>query len=101
MKLLGLDHADIRVPSLVAVERFYDAILPALGLSAKSEFHVGRDGEWCDVDPARPRNAIEYRTPAEPGSKGWFVGFVEDLGTVPNAESASCRLEQLYSLAPS
>jgi catechol-2,3-dioxygenase len=78
VKLLGLDHADIRVPALVQVEHFYDMLLPELGLSRKSEAHVGKDGEWCDVDAVHPRNAIEYHTPIESGSRGWFVGFVED-----------------------
>lgn len=50
MKLLRLDHADIRVPSLAAVEGFYDTVLPVLGLSRKTESHVGPDGEWYDVD---------------------------------------------------
>ncbi len=80
MKLLGLYHADIRVTSLVAVERFYDALLPALGLSRKTESHVDRDGEWHEVGESRPRNAVEYNTPLEPGSAGWFVGFVENAG---------------------
>jgi len=78
MRLLGLDHADIRVPSIAAVERFYDAVLPALGLSRKTEAHVGGDGEWYDVDAAHVRNTIEYHTPIVPGSPGWFVGFIED-----------------------
>jgi catechol 2,3-dioxygenase-like lactoylglutathione lyase family enzyme len=80
MRLLRLDHADIRVPSIAAVEGFYDALLPALGLSRKSESHVGGDGEWYDVDADHPRNAIEYHTPIVPGSPGWFVGFIEDEG---------------------
>ena len=83
MRLLGIHHADIRVPSLVAVERFYDALLPALGLSRKTESHVGRDGEWYGVDAEHPRNAIEYHTPLVPGSSGWFVGFIEDAGMTP------------------
>jgi hypothetical protein len=33
VKLRGIDHADIRVASLAAVERFYDALLPGLGFS--------------------------------------------------------------------
>jgi catechol 2,3-dioxygenase-like lactoylglutathione lyase family enzyme len=82
MKLRGIDHADIRVRSIAEVEAFYDALLPALGLSRKTESHVGDDGEWHAVDATRPRNAIEYHTPAEPGSLGWFVGFIEDPTTI-------------------
>jgi hypothetical protein len=93
MKLLGLDHADIRVPSLVSVERFYDALLPALGLSRKTEAYVGGDGEWYDVDSEHPRNAIGYHTPVEPGSAGWFVGFVEDRSTIPTATRIAFALD--------
>jgi catechol 2,3-dioxygenase-like lactoylglutathione lyase family enzyme len=82
VKLLGLDHADIRVPSLAAVERFYDALLPALGLSRKTESHVDANGEWRTVDARHPRNAIEYSTPLAAGTAGWFVGFSEDAGMV-------------------
>lgn len=78
MRLRGLDHADIRVPSLLAVEPFYDALLPALGLSRKTESHVGDDGEWYDVEgERRHRNVVEYHTPIVPGEAGWFVGFIE------------------------
>ena len=85
MKILGLDHADIRVRSIAVVEAFYDALLPKLGLSSKSEAHVGADGEWYDVEASRPRNVIEYRSPIEPGSPGWFVGFIEDPTSAPTA----------------
>ena len=99
MKLLGLDHADIRVPSLAAVEAFYDAILPALGLSRKTESHVAPDGEWYDVDASRPRNAIEYNTPLDPNSIGWFVGFIEDEGMAPTATRIAFALESEADLA--
>jgi catechol 2,3-dioxygenase-like lactoylglutathione lyase family enzyme len=93
MKLLGLDHADIRVPSLAAVEAFYDALLPALGLPRKATSHVGPDGDWYDVDDSRPANAIEYCTPLDPTSIGWFVGFIEDEGMVPTATRIAFALE--------
>jgi hypothetical protein len=85
MRLRGLDHADIRVRSIAAVERFYDALFPTLGLARKTESHVDPDGEWHAVDATRPRNAIEYHTPLVAGSAGWFVGFIEDAGTVATA----------------
>ncbi len=108
MRLLRLDHADIRVPSLAAVEGFYDAILPPLGLSRKAESHVGPDGEWYPVEPSRPRNAVEYCTPVEPGEIGWFVGFIEDAGMTPtrtriafafDLESDLAQVEQLVRAA--
>ncbi len=49
MKLLNLDHADVRVASIAAVEPFYDAVLIPLGLSRKQRAHVAKDGEWHDV----------------------------------------------------
>lgn len=99
MKLLGLDHADIRVRSLSAVETFYDALLPELGLSRKSESHVGADGEWYDVDATHPRNVIEYHTPFERGSSGWFVGFIENRATVPNGTRIAFALDREEDLA--
>jgi catechol-2,3-dioxygenase len=97
--LLGLDHADIRVRSLSAVEAFYDALLPALGLSRKSESHVGADGEWYDVAATRPRNVIEYHTPIEVGSAGWFVGFIENQATISNETRIAFTLEHEGDLA--
>ena len=98
MKILGLDHADIRVPSLAKVEEFYDALLPALGLSRKSESHVGSDGEWYDVDAARPRNTVEYHTPIVAGSPGWFVGFIEDPQMTPTATRIAFTLDAQENL---
>jgi hypothetical protein len=99
MKLLGLDHADIRVPSLSAVEAFYDALLPALGLSRKSQSHVGTDGEWYDVDEAHPRNVAEYHSPIVAGSPGWFVGFIEDPGMKPGKTRIAFALDAEANLA--
>jgi catechol 2,3-dioxygenase-like lactoylglutathione lyase family enzyme len=93
MKILGLDHADIRVPSLAAVEPFYDALLPALGLSRKTESHVDAKGDWYDVDGSHPRNVAEYHTPLVPGSPGWFVGFIEDPGMIPTATRIAFALD--------
>lgn len=91
-RIVGIDHADIRVASIAAVESFYDALLPALGLSRKGEAHVGRDGEWYEVDASRPRNAISYHVPAsvEPH---WFVGFIEDVHTQANRTRVAFTLD--------
>ncbi len=99
MKLGGLDHADIRVRSLPAVEPFYDALLPALGLSRKTGAHVGADGEWTDVDGSHPRNAVEYHTPVVSGERGWFVGFIEDPATAPSATRIAFSLDDESSLS--
>jgi catechol 2,3-dioxygenase-like lactoylglutathione lyase family enzyme len=99
MKLTKLDHADVRVASIAAVESFYDAVLMPLGLSRKTRSHVGRDGEWYDVDMAHPPNAVEYHTPIEPGVAGWFIGFVEDASNVANATRLAFALDDEASLA--
>jgi catechol 2,3-dioxygenase-like lactoylglutathione lyase family enzyme len=98
MKLLGLDHADIRVPAIAAVEAFYDALFPVLGLARKSESHVGSDGEWYDVEATRPRNVIEYHTPIETGSSGWFVGLIEDAGMIPTKTRIAFALDSEQNL---
>lgn len=98
MKILGFDHADIRVSSVVAVEAFYDALLPQLGLSRKADLHVSADGEWGDADDEHPRNAIEYGTPAEAGSAGWFVGFVEVPTMVPTQSRLAFALDDEANL---
>ncbi|MGH8163889.1 MAG: VOC family protein [Rhodanobacteraceae bacterium] len=98
MKIVRLDHADIRVPSIAAVEVFYDTLLPSVGLSQKSESHVGADGEWYDVDAEHPRNVVEYRTPLESGSAGWFVGFIEDPKMTPTATRIAFALDEEANL---
>lgn len=99
MKLLGLDHADIRVPAISAVEAFYDAVFPALGLSRKTESHVGIDGEWYDVDASHPRNAVEYHTPLEAGARGWFVGIIEDSPMIATGTRIAFALDREDALA--
>jgi len=76
---LGIDHLDIRVSSITAVEDFYDKFMRLLGLSIKTRSHVGADGEWTTIARDRPCNVIEYH---EPVSGEWrpesFVGLIED-----------------------
>jgi catechol 2,3-dioxygenase-like lactoylglutathione lyase family enzyme len=98
MRVTGIDHVDVRVRSLAQVEAFYDAVLPELGLTDKREAHVGSDGEWCGVDDAHPRNAMEYHTPREPGVLGWFVGFIED-GNASSATRVAFGLDSEAELA--
>jgi hypothetical protein len=69
-----------------------------LGLSRKSESHVGSDGEWYDVDSTRPRNVIEYHTPIEPGSPGWFIGLIEDQGMIPTKTRIAFALDSEQNL---
>lgn len=99
VRLTGLDHADVRVPSLAAVEAFYDALLPALGLVRKSESHVAADGEWYAVDERRPRNVIEYWSSIEGGVLSWFVGFIEDTTMKTTATRIAFALDDEAKLA--
>ena len=80
---LGIDHVDIRVSSIAAVEDFYDRFMRLLGLSIKTRSHVGVDGEWTTISRDRPCNVIEYheRTSGESGPER-FVGLIEDASIV-------------------
>jgi catechol 2,3-dioxygenase-like lactoylglutathione lyase family enzyme len=99
MRLLKLDHADVRVASIAAVEPFYDTVLVPLGLSRKTRAHVDTDGEWRDVDAEHPPNAVEYHTPIEPGSAGWFIGFIEALDMDSSPTRLAFALDDEASLA--
>ena len=74
---MGFDHIDARVPSLAAVEAFYDNLLPALGLSRTRYAHVDPRGDWHGVDASHPANAKEYYEIVEPGGLSSFVGIIE------------------------
>ena len=100
MRLTGLDHADIRVRSIAAVEAFYDAVLPALGLPVKTPAHVAADGEWHDVSPDRPPNAVEYHSTAEKGARYWFVGFIEDESTAAVGDAHRVRARRRVRAGP-
>jgi hypothetical protein len=77
-KFPGFDHIDMRVPSLIAVEPFYDALLPLLGLTFKKQAHVDAAGDWHEPGPGRAANASEYYETAEPGNAACFIGIIED-----------------------
>jgi catechol 2,3-dioxygenase-like lactoylglutathione lyase family enzyme len=80
---LGFDHIDVRVPSLALVEPFYDALLPALGLTLKTYSVVDVGGDWHDVEPGEAYNAVEYCEDPKPHDKGRFIGFIEDPSMIP------------------
>jgi catechol 2,3-dioxygenase-like lactoylglutathione lyase family enzyme len=80
---LGFDHIDMRVPSLAAVERFYDALLPRLGLSQKSYARVAYGGAaWSKATP-EAYNAVEYFEDGISGRAALFVGVIEETGAQP------------------
>jgi catechol 2,3-dioxygenase-like lactoylglutathione lyase family enzyme len=74
----GVDHVDARVPSLAAVEPFYDRLLPALGLPRKTHSHVDAAGDWHDADHEHPANVAEYYEDPPIDGAARFVGIIED-----------------------
>ncbi|HTW86234.1 MAG TPA: VOC family protein [Candidatus Sulfotelmatobacter sp.] len=81
MAFRGFDHVDLRVPSLAAVESFYAALLPKLGLTRKAYSYVDPRGDWYDADAER-YNAVEWYEDATDGRAGAFFGVIEDADMV-------------------
>jgi len=77
-RFLGVDHIDARVPSLIAVEPFYDALMPLFGLTKKVQAHVDAAGDWHEPGPGKPANASEFYETPEPGQAACFIGIIED-----------------------
>ncbi len=86
----GFDHIDVRVRSLSAVEVFYDALMPLLGLPRKSYALVEGD-EWTDLPAGGRHNAIEYFEPFVAGRTARFIGFIEDPQHDPPATRIAFR----------
>ena len=89
----GFDHIDCRVTSLAAVESFYDALMPELGLPIKRFSHVDANGDWQDVSSERPCNVVEYYEVPQDGFKGFFIGFIERRDHVPGYTRIAFRVE--------
>ncbi|HEY0394848.1 MAG TPA: VOC family protein [Candidatus Elarobacter sp.] len=80
---LGIDHIDMRVPALGAVERFYDELFRRLGLTAKRYANVEYGGAaWHDGTPER-YNAVEYYEEGVQGRPALFLGVIEEAGAEP------------------
>jgi catechol 2,3-dioxygenase-like lactoylglutathione lyase family enzyme len=73
----GFDHVDCRVRSLAAVEPFYDALLPALGLTRKRYSYVDAAGEWHDASSDRRYNTVEYYEEDRTDRAAFFIGIIE------------------------
>jgi catechol 2,3-dioxygenase-like lactoylglutathione lyase family enzyme len=81
---LGLDHVDMRVPALGAVEHFYDAFAERLGLKTKRFAKVGFGGSsWEDGSP-EDYNAVEYYADPVPGHPRVFFGVIEEVDAQPS-----------------
>lgn len=74
MSFLGFDHIDCRVSDLAAVESFYDALMPRLGLS-KKKYSFVENGQW-NAGSAAHYNTVEYvEAHARPAH---FFGVIQD-----------------------
>ncbi|MBD5604156.1 MAG: hypothetical protein IAI48_03575 [Candidatus Eremiobacteraeota bacterium] len=82
-RFLGFDHIDLRVASLDAVEAFYVALLPALGLVRRVESFVDRGGVWRKPRAGERYNVIEYSEELGNAGPPRFLGIVEDAGMIP------------------
>ena len=89
---LGFDHIDVRVPSLAAVEAFYDRLMPELGLTVKTVAHVDAAGIWRAPSEALPYNAAEYHEAVAMGQTARFIGFIEDAGMRPTRTRVAIRV---------
>lgn len=90
-QFIGFDHVDTRVRSLKAVEKFYDALMPELGLSRKSRAYVDEQGDWGDGTDER-YNAVEYHEPEVAGRAALFIGFIEDPAMLPSFTRIAFRI---------
>ncbi|HZZ00962.1 MAG TPA: hypothetical protein VFE36_15485 [Candidatus Baltobacteraceae bacterium] len=89
----GFDHIDCRVRSLAAVESFYDALMPELGLPQKRFSYVDGDGEWHEISAERGYNTVEYFELQQPGRAPFFFGLIERADHEPGLTRTAFRVE--------
>jgi len=83
MPFLGIDHIDLRVPALGAVEAFYDKLFRRLGLTKKKYSVVTFGGEsWTD-GTRENYNAVEWYEEHVHGKPVPFFGVIEEAGSTP------------------
>ena len=90
----GFDHLDCRVRSLAAVESFYDALMPELGLSRKRFSYVDDAGDWHEASADHRYNTIEFFEEAQPDRATFFMGIIERPDHVPGATRIAFRVER-------
>ncbi|HEY0383214.1 MAG TPA: VOC family protein [Candidatus Elarobacter sp.] len=83
MPFLGIDHIDLRVPALGAVEAFYDKLFARLGLTKKKYSVVAFGGESWNDGTAENYNAVEWYEEHVHGRRVAFFGVIEESGSVP------------------
>lgn len=90
----GFDHVDCRVRSLAAVESFYDALMPELGLPHKRFCYVDDAGEWHEVTAEHRYNTIEFYEAAQPNRATFFMGIIERPDHVASATRIAFRVDR-------
>lgn len=91
----GYDHVDCRVRSLAAVESFYNALMPELGLPRKRYSYVDEAGEWHAVESGAHRyNTVEFYEEAQPDRATFFMGIIERPDHVPGMTRIAFRVER-------
>jgi catechol 2,3-dioxygenase-like lactoylglutathione lyase family enzyme len=90
----GFDHIDCRVTSLAAVEAFYDAFMPEIGLPLKSYSFVDEAGQWHEVSSQHPYNTVEYFEHAQPGNSQFFMGIIERPDHDPGFTRIAFRVDR-------
>ena len=96
----GFDHIDCRVASLAAVEDFYGALMPELGLPLRSHSYVDETGEWHEPSPEHPYNTVEFFETPQAGRAAFFIGIIERPGHVPGSTRIAFRVsaERMYEI---
>lgn len=84
--------------SLAAVESFYDALMPELGLPQKRYSYVDEAGEWHEISSDRQYNTVEYFERSQPGSTPFFFGLIERAGHDPGLTRIAFRVERARML---
>jgi hypothetical protein len=95
---LGFDHVDTRVRSLVAVEAFYDKLMPEIGLPDKQCHKVDASGAWSRAKPGEPYNTVEYHEQSSDGRPAHFIGFIEDPAMKPVSTRIAFRVASVSEL---
>ncbi len=96
----GFDHIDCRVSSLAAVEDFYGALMPELGLPVRRYSYVDDAGDWHRPSGQRAYNTVEFFETPSAGRATFFIGLIERPGHVPGLTRIAFRVsrERLYEL---
>ncbi len=85
--------------SLAAVESFYDALMPELGLPQKRFSYVDVQGDWHEISSDHGYNTVEYFEQPQPGRTPFFFGLIERADHQPGLTRIAFRVEYDRMLA--